>query len=139
MASAVAVERPVGRLERLCWEREDRDRASPPAGCWFDAAAGEHPITFIESLCRHHKGEWAGQPLLLEEWQKRIDLSAVLSLPVDFDAKLRFDVFNVFNWSARTDYEERGTLSNGQPRNTYGLATSYQAPRSVRMQLQVGF
>ncbi len=72
-------------------------------------------------------------------WQKRIDLSAVLSLPVDFDAKLRFDVFNVFNWSARTDYEERGTLSNGQPRNTYGLATSYQAPRSVRMQLQVGF
>jgi phage terminase large subunit-like protein len=27
-------------------------------------------VQFIERYCKHHKGEWAGKPLLLEEWQK---------------------------------------------------------------------
>jgi len=73
------------------------------------------------------------------DWTTTVDVTAVFSLPVDFDARLRFDVFNVFNSSAMTDFEERGTLSNYQPRSTYGLATGYQSPRSVRLQLQVGF
>ncbi|GGD56517.1 TonB-dependent receptor [Croceicoccus mobilis] len=73
------------------------------------------------------------------DWLTQLDVSAVVSLPTDFDAKLRLDVFNVFNSKAELDFEERGTLSNYQPRNTYGLTTGYQTPRYVRVQLQVGF
>src|SRR5262245_47950119 len=76
--------RPMCRLERLA-----RDRAaalwaaayprgyvpgvsgtSHPRGYWFDPETAERPIRFIEGYCRHHKGEWAGQPLILEEWQR---------------------------------------------------------------------
>lgn len=86
MASASAPPRAEGRLERLSRERQERDfalaypdgmpadprKTRHPEGLWFDPDAAEHPITVIESLCCHHKGEWAGQPLLLEAWQKRI-------------------------------------------------------------------
>jgi phage terminase large subunit-like protein len=70
LATAVAA-RALGKYERLCWEREERDH-DDPRHYHYDPLAAEHPITFIETLCRHHKGEWAGRPLLLEEWQKRI-------------------------------------------------------------------
>jgi len=86
------VVRVPGRYERLCWERQERDLAlaypggvptSPdprawriatrhPKGFWFDPEAAERPILWIESLCHHHKGEWAGQPLVLADWQRQI-------------------------------------------------------------------
>lgn len=86
MESLAAPERTEGTYERLCWQRHDADLALAyprglsvdtrktrhPAGLWFDAVAAEHPVTFVEELCRHHKGEWAGRPLLLEAWQKRV-------------------------------------------------------------------
>lgn len=70
--------RAVGRFERLCFERQDRDLAlaaqpgGHPKGFRFIAELGERPVRFIESFCKHHKGEWAGRPLILEEWQRRI-------------------------------------------------------------------
>ena len=36
----------------------------------FDEAKADRPITFIERFCRHSKGEWAGQPVRLELFQK---------------------------------------------------------------------
>lgn len=40
-------------------------------GRWiYDPAKGNRPIDFIERFCRHSKGEWAGQPMRLELWQK---------------------------------------------------------------------
>lgn len=72
--------RLAGRLEQLALERHRRDlelaggegvRGKHPRGFWFDPAAADHAVGFIETHCRHHKGEWAGQPLRLEEWQKR--------------------------------------------------------------------
>lgn len=87
----LAFPRTEGRFERLAWERHERDlllayphgirenaegeldprRTLHPRGLWFDEAAGAHVIDFIEGLCKHHKGEWAGAPLLLESWQSR--------------------------------------------------------------------
>jgi phage terminase large subunit-like protein len=78
--------RTPGKYERLCWERHDRDLALAypagvpadpretrhPRGLWFDAAAGERVVHFIERFCRHSKGEWAGRRIVLEEWQRRI-------------------------------------------------------------------
>lgn len=84
--------RVSGKYERLCWERQERDlalaypdgvptsddpddwrRASRhPKGYWYDPEAAERPIQWIESLCRHHDGEWANQPFLLADFQRRV-------------------------------------------------------------------
>ena len=38
----------------------------------FDIDKATRPITFIEKFCKHSKGQWAGQPVLLDLWQKAI-------------------------------------------------------------------
>jgi phage terminase large subunit-like protein len=70
--------RQPGKYERLCLERHERDISlcrrpgGHPRGLWFDAEAAERPVRFVEDYCTHHKGEWAGKPLLLQDWQKAI-------------------------------------------------------------------
>lgn len=70
--------RAMGKLELLSRKRHEDDLAlcdlpgGHPRGLWFDEAAGDRVVQFIEKFCKHHKGEWAGQPLLLEPWQKDI-------------------------------------------------------------------
>lgn len=89
MANAAApnTQRTPGPYEVACWARHTRDLAlaysggvvpqdprqsQHPRGLWFDARAGDHVVDFVETLCRHHKGEWAGQPMRLESWQRDI-------------------------------------------------------------------
>lgn len=36
----------------------------------FDEKKGNRPIEFIQAFCKHSKGKWAGQPVILELWQK---------------------------------------------------------------------
>lgn len=78
---SVVATRPLGKLEQLAYERQARDLERWPArsiedcepdGYWWDEEAAERVITFIEGYCRHHKGEWAGQPFRLEPWQREI-------------------------------------------------------------------
>lgn len=70
--------RATGRLERLAQERHAKDlelckrKGGHPRGLVFDAESGRRVIKFVEGFCRHHKGEWAGKPLVLETWQKDI-------------------------------------------------------------------
>jgi hypothetical protein len=74
------------------------------------------------------------------DWQTQTNLSFVFRLPTDsFQGDFRLDVFNVFNENAALDFEERGTLNNGRPRNTFGEATRYQGPRSIRLQFGLRF
>jgi phage terminase large subunit-like protein len=91
----IRTQRIPGRLERLWRERHDRDlaltRERPgatavavkrpaggeaisyhPDGFFYDEARGERVVFFLETYCRHHKGEWGGLPLLLEDWQKDV-------------------------------------------------------------------
>lgn len=37
---------------------------------YFDTEEAERSFLFAERFCRHSKGQWAGKPLILEEWQK---------------------------------------------------------------------
>jgi len=37
---------------------------------WFDEQAAGVTVNFFERLLVHSKGEWAGQPFLLQEWQR---------------------------------------------------------------------
>lgn len=78
MAAKSPLERVSGKFERLSQDRHERDlalckrRGGHPRGLWFDEEAGERAIQFVEGYCKHHKAEWAGRPLLLEEWQRRL-------------------------------------------------------------------
>jgi phage terminase large subunit-like protein len=72
----IVYQRPMGKYERLAYERHAKDLAlslrpeGHPKGYYYDEIVAERPVKFLERFCRHHKGEWAGQPLRLEEWQK---------------------------------------------------------------------
>lgn len=46
----------------------ERDRGL----CKFDADAADHVVDFIETCCRHVKGELAGELVVLERWEKAI-------------------------------------------------------------------
>lgn len=61
---------PAGKLIRLAVERQQHDLETGAArGLHFDRAAAEHVIQFF-SFLKHSKGEWAGQPFVLEPWQQ---------------------------------------------------------------------
>lgn len=71
--------RTLGKYEKKFLERHARDLAliekhgKHPRGLRWDPEAGDRVIQFVEGYCKHHKGkQWAGKPLLLEEWQKDI-------------------------------------------------------------------
>lgn len=53
----------------------------------FDEKKAARPIEFIERFCKHSKGEWAGQPIKLELFQKAYT-SALFGF-VDKDTRLR--------------------------------------------------
>lgn len=74
------------------------------------------------------------------DWLTQTNLSFVFRLPTDaFVGDLRVDVFNLFNEDAALDFDETGTLGNGRPDFNYRQPTSFQAPRSVRLQMAIRF
>lgn len=71
--------RIAGKSEKAAVQRYLNDkRTALDKGFFIDTKAGERAVNFIQKL-KHTKGKWAGQPLLLEPWQK-------------------FIVFNLFAW-----------------------------------------
>lgn len=65
--------RPVGKWESLAYERAKRDREELPAlGYYFDEEEADEIVRLIETEMKHHEGEWAGRPFLLEPFQKFI-------------------------------------------------------------------
>ncbi len=74
------------------------------------------------------------------DWQTQLNVDAQIKVPTDlFSGTLRVSVTNVLNSKAAIDFEERGTLTSGAPRNTYGQVNAFQGPRAVRVQLGVNF
>lgn len=53
----------------------------------FDEDKAVRPINFIETFCKHSKGEWAGKPVILELFQKAY-ISALFGF-IDKDTGLR--------------------------------------------------
>ena len=43
-----------------------------PGKYHFDIDKATRPIKFIETFCKHSKGQWAGKPVILDLWQKAI-------------------------------------------------------------------
>ncbi|MBH9538877.1 TonB-dependent receptor [Novosphingopyxis sp. YJ-S2-01] len=74
------------------------------------------------------------------DWNTSIDLDANIRVPSDwFEGSLRVSVLNVLNSASKLDFLEVGTSDSGTPAADYRSVTRYQAPRTVRIQLQVGF
>ncbi|WOI53432.1 TonB-dependent receptor [Parvularcula sp. LCG005] len=81
---------------------------------------------------------------LESDWLNNVNLSMAFTPPVADDRlTLRVDVFNVFNGQAVTDIEEEGEFGTSfdavYASPNYGLARGYQAPRSVRLGLELDF
>jgi phage terminase large subunit-like protein len=49
--------------------RTKADETAAAQGCYFDPVAAERPRKFFRAFLRHSKGQWAGQPFDLLDWQ----------------------------------------------------------------------
>jgi phage terminase large subunit-like protein len=66
---------PVCKLTLLAVERHTNDllrAADDSFPYYFDIDHADIVVQFIESFCRHSKGEYAGQEFILEPWQRFI-------------------------------------------------------------------
>ncbi len=53
------------------WIKTRADEYAVEMGCRFDLKAAERPGKFFKQFLRHSKGEWAGKPFELLEWQQK--------------------------------------------------------------------
>ena len=60
----------ASRRVKAVYARLAADTNSSRGGYVFDEARANRPIEFIERFCKHSKGEWAGQGIRLELFQK---------------------------------------------------------------------
>ena len=60
----------ASRRVKAVYARLVADTNSRRGGFVFDEARANRPIVFIEQFCKHSKGEWAGQGIRLELFQK---------------------------------------------------------------------
>lgn len=67
------------------------------------------------------------------DWRKQIDLNVQYDLAALPGSFFSVDVFNVFNWKSKVDYDEFGDLPDASLNEQYGQVLGYQAPRSVRL------
>lgn len=73
------------------------------------------------------------------DWLKQVDLGLAFVIPGLENSDFRIDVFNVFNWASKLDFQEFGDLDFAGANPRYGQVTGFQAPRSVRFTLGLRF
>lgn len=61
---------PASRRIKAVYARLAAESMQDGGKYTFDEEKANRPIEFIERFCRHSKGEWAGQPVRLELFQK---------------------------------------------------------------------
>lgn len=139
MVVAAPAERIPGKYERLCWERQARDLAIAypdglpanddpatwqsasrhPAGFWFNLAAAQRPVAWIEALCHHHKGEWAGQRVVLSDWQRQTRRIVFGWMRADETRRFRVAYFELPRKNGKTTDAAAGALylafGDGEP------------------------
>lgn len=60
----------VSHKIKTVYEREVSFMGKKDFPFYFDEDKGQRPIDFIEQFCRHYEGEWAGEKIELELFQK---------------------------------------------------------------------
>ncbi len=51
------------------WMRNRSDELAVDNGCRFDEERGRYVVDWIQDYCKLYEGEWAGEPLMLVDWQ----------------------------------------------------------------------
>jgi phage terminase large subunit-like protein len=99
---------PVCRWTHLAVERQVRDlQDAGDHGFYFDEFAAQHVLDFC-SFLHHSKGEWAGQPLVLEGWQQ-------------------FTLWVIFGWKRKSDGQRRFRTSYKEVPRKNGKSTEAAA------------
>ncbi|WKE65467.1 TonB-dependent receptor [Gallaecimonas kandeliae] len=100
-----------------------------------DDSTGEYQLV-LGDYVKRPRGSMGRTP-----WTVNLDLSTAYNLHFDkVDVKLTLDVFNVLDAGGVTEVFEVAEADNpGTQDPRYGLATNYQAPRSVRLGAEVKF
>jgi phage terminase large subunit-like protein len=63
--------RPIGRLERLAYERHVHDlETAAERGLWYDREAADFYSRIFEDYLVLTEGEWAGRSFVLQPWQR---------------------------------------------------------------------
>jgi phage terminase large subunit-like protein len=72
LRAILAGEEVVSLKIKAVYEREVGWMDNPPKDFpfYFDEAAGQRPIDFIEKFCKHYEGKWGGKPVILELFQR---------------------------------------------------------------------
>lgn len=64
------VKTPTCKWVELARERHERDLLTGhERGLWFDEQAADRAVALFPAMFNHIKGEWAGRPFELDEWQ----------------------------------------------------------------------
>lgn len=68
--SLTAVRAKAKREGWLRWLRSEADERAAQAGCYFSARHADYVTEFFPALLQHSKGQWAGKPFELLDWQR---------------------------------------------------------------------
>lgn len=82
------------RLKRV-YAKLVEDCENPKDEYFFSEVKANRPIEFIEKFCKHSKGEWAGQPVKLELFQKAFISALFGFVDADGNRKYREAIFYV--------------------------------------------
>jgi hypothetical protein len=73
------------------------------------------------------------------DWRKQIDVNLQADIKQFPGSFISVDVFNLFNFKSKVDYNEFGENASGEIDPTFQLPTGYQPPRSVRFTFGLRF
>lgn len=85
----------VSKRLRMVYDKLADDVTNPKGGYFFSEKHANKPIEFIEKFCKHSKGEWAGQPVKLELFQKAFIGALFGFVDADGNRKYRESMFYV--------------------------------------------
>jgi phage terminase large subunit-like protein len=83
------------RSTRSSARRSSKPRPEAVDGFVYDQARPDRVIEFVETFCQMSKGEWAGRPMKLLDWQKR-DILEPLFGWVDAEGRRRYRTAAIF-------------------------------------------
>lgn len=73
------------------------------------------------------------------DWRKQIDMNFAYDIAAMPGSFVQIDVFNVFNFKSKLDYNEFGENADGSINVNYAKPIGYQPPRSVRLTFAMRF
>ena len=118
LAAIKAESETVSNKVRAVYEREVWWMDSPPSDFpfYFDEAAGQRPIDFIEKFCKHYEGKWGGQSRAAH---RPVDADSLFAMPdvyttTFFFSGFRYESARRFNSSSICQFRTNSVGKSGK-------------------------